>query len=279
MKEFYRKTTEEELQFYQETLYPLQDVVFETAAVYEDKLYLTGGTALSRFYFHHRLSEDLDFFIMTDDLKLLVNDLSARLQNQGLVVEVAALEIYFARIYIVTESIRLKVEFAREFNMLGQLIKTKKNIFINSLDDIGANKITAFEDRAQIKDIIDLYYITREIPIEQLFILAERKRVPVAYENLLAVNTEGISGYALMLEDLNEHVLHDFAQHIQQRTEEEIKKKERVAYEHLEDVIGKLLWDFPYEKRTMNGYSAPVLKSRVHTLKLPERRALQKVLT
>jgi hypothetical protein len=26
------------------------------------KFYLTGGTALSEFYLHHRLSEDLDFF-------------------------------------------------------------------------------------------------------------------------------------------------------------------------------------------------------------------------
>ncbi|WP_413884945.1 nucleotidyl transferase AbiEii/AbiGii toxin family protein [Candidatus Desulfatibia sp.] len=28
--------------------------------------YLTGGTVLSRCYFHHRYSEDLDFFVNSD---------------------------------------------------------------------------------------------------------------------------------------------------------------------------------------------------------------------
>ncbi len=29
---------------------------------FKNKFYLAGGTALSEFYFHHRISEDLDFF-------------------------------------------------------------------------------------------------------------------------------------------------------------------------------------------------------------------------
>ena len=43
-------------------LYILQDKVFE---VLNDQLvdyYLTGGTALGRFYLYHRFSDDLDFF-------------------------------------------------------------------------------------------------------------------------------------------------------------------------------------------------------------------------
>ena len=48
-------------EFY-DALYSFQDAVLET--VFEEPLgfYLTGGTALGRFYLHHRYSDDLDFF-------------------------------------------------------------------------------------------------------------------------------------------------------------------------------------------------------------------------
>ena len=128
---------------------------------------MTGGTALARFYFHHRLSEDLDFFVLTDDLKWLVTDLCARLNTQCGRIEIEKLEVYFARVYLVTEHVSLKIEFAREFNLLAGLSKTEHDIFINHLEDLGANKITAFEDRAHIKDMSDLYSITRQIPFEQ----------------------------------------------------------------------------------------------------------------
>lgn len=46
---------------YYKELYALQDGVFQI--VDDHDFYLTGGTALSRFYLHHRYSDDLDFFI------------------------------------------------------------------------------------------------------------------------------------------------------------------------------------------------------------------------
>ena len=49
--------------YYQNLLYPLQDKFLAFFSEYNnEKFYLTGGTALSRFYFQHRYSEDLDFF-------------------------------------------------------------------------------------------------------------------------------------------------------------------------------------------------------------------------
>ena len=47
-------------------LYKLQDKVFEALKGNYGSLYLTGGTALSRFYLHHRYSDDLDFFVNSD---------------------------------------------------------------------------------------------------------------------------------------------------------------------------------------------------------------------
>lgn len=47
---------------YLEVLYPLQDRVLAVAALADTEFYLSGGTAASRGYLHHRFSDDLDFF-------------------------------------------------------------------------------------------------------------------------------------------------------------------------------------------------------------------------
>jgi hypothetical protein len=39
------------------------------------RFYLTGGTALARFHFQHRLSEDLDFFTQDAQLPYIANEL------------------------------------------------------------------------------------------------------------------------------------------------------------------------------------------------------------
>ena len=44
------------------------------------------------------------------------------------------------------------------------------------------------------KDIIDLFFITQRLPLARLFELADVKRVPVAYENLLAIPAQGLAG-------------------------------------------------------------------------------------
>ena len=49
-------------EFYEENLYRLQDGVLNIVKNCGTPLYLTGGTALSRAYYRHRYSDDLDFF-------------------------------------------------------------------------------------------------------------------------------------------------------------------------------------------------------------------------
>lgn len=222
---YYRQATAQEITYYEEVLYPLQDKIFDIARVYDQKLYLTGGTALARFYFQHRLSEDLDFFTTTDDLKLIANDLRLRLVAQGYEVELEKLDVYFARFYVIHDGATLKVEFVREFNLVDPLLQTAQGIYINSLEDIGANKITAFEDRAAIKDIIDLYYITQRLPFTRLFELADYKRMPVAYEQLLAFNITGITGQALLVKAIPVAALAAFVTELKSETAAEVKKK------------------------------------------------------
>lgn len=47
----------------------------------DTSFYLTGGTALSRFYFNHRYSDDLDFFVNDDPkfqdyIKLIIRSIT-----------------------------------------------------------------------------------------------------------------------------------------------------------------------------------------------------------
>jgi len=278
LAEYWRKATPAELDFYRTKLYPLQDRVFEVASLYEDAIYLTGGTALARFFFDHRLSEDLDFFTLGDDLRRIATDLIARLEGCGLTVSVERLDVYFARFYVTQAETPLKIEFAREYHLVEDLIKTAHGIFINSLADIGANKISAFEDRAEIKDIIDLYFITQRLPLARLCDLADVKRVPVAYENLLAINAQGLAGRALVTADLDEASLGSFLELLKRDVELEVKKKERLAASRLPQLTARLLWDFPRDERTITSASLPVLKRRARQLPLPDRRALLRAL-
>jgi predicted nucleotidyltransferase component of viral defense system len=53
-------------QFYYNKLYPLQDQILKLIGEIETGFYLTGGTAASRGYLNHRLSDDLDLFVNDD---------------------------------------------------------------------------------------------------------------------------------------------------------------------------------------------------------------------
>ncbi|MBM3145505.1 MAG: nucleotidyl transferase AbiEii/AbiGii toxin family protein [Chloroflexi bacterium] len=278
LAQFYRLATSEEQQYYRERLYPLQDRVMAVAALYDDNIYLTGGTALSRFYFQHRYSDDLDFFTTTDDLKLIATDLAARLKSSGLTIEIERLDIFFARFYVVEPWGMMKIEFSREFHLIDTLDKMAGGIYANSLQDIGANKITAFEDRAEIKDILDLFYIVRSISLEELFELADRKRVPVAYENLLAIHSVGISGKSLLIEPVSEEQLGLFLHALVAATEKEVKKKEALIRYDIHKIVTRLLWDFPLDERKITSNSVPVLQRRLQRLHLPARHVLESML-
>jgi len=199
--------SEDHIREYREKTVPLQNEIFKALSPLGDAIYLTGGTALSRFYYDHRISEDLDFFTRETDLKVLGSNVVERLKKAGFEVEVALQSEYFLRAFIDG----YKLELVVEFNHHGELIETEFGIYVNNLEDIGANKITAsWEDRAQLKDVVDLYYVTKDVPLERLFEIADRKRVPVAYEKFLAINTQGIQGEVSLISEIPQKEFEDF---------------------------------------------------------------------
>ena len=77
--------------FYLNKLYPLQDAVLKIVSAIPSKLYLTGGTALSRVYLRHRYSDDLDFFMNRDkDFEVETKKVFEALGNHFKNIEVTA---------------------------------------------------------------------------------------------------------------------------------------------------------------------------------------------
>ncbi len=57
---------------------------------------------------------------------------------------------------------------------------------------------------------MDLYYITGDVPLERLFAIADKKRVPVAYEKFLAINIQDIQGEVSLISEILQDELTDF---------------------------------------------------------------------
>jgi predicted nucleotidyltransferase component of viral defense system len=131
--------------YYLNTLYPLQDKVLEIVGKLPVGFYLTGGTALSRAYFHHRYSDDLDFFVNgVPDFKMQVNVIIKALADAGYLIDISVADDGFARIFVFENERTLKLDFVNDvpfrsgISVFTPLFKNTDN-----LNNILSNKITA----------------------------------------------------------------------------------------------------------------------------------------
>jgi predicted nucleotidyltransferase component of viral defense system len=66
----------------------LQDGVLKTVNGCGTQFFLTSGTALSRGYYNHRYSDDLDFFVTRDsDYERQVNTVFTKLPEDGFFID------------------------------------------------------------------------------------------------------------------------------------------------------------------------------------------------
>lgn len=162
--------------------YVLQDQFLDAffSSQLKQAFYLTGGTALARFYFHHRKSIDLDFFTNQKDVNFdevnrvalrIASDFGWRLQSQ------ITTNTFLQYIFVDANQMQLKIDIVRDIPVHFGDIKVEKNIRIDSLENIGSNKITAILGRTDAKDYIDLYWILKktDFTFDHLFELAKKK--------------------------------------------------------------------------------------------------------
>jgi len=208
-----KKATPQEKEFYYKNLYPLQDIVLE--AIQNDAFYLTGGTALSRFYFQHRFSDDLDFFYdglnyPKENFNLSFREIVYRLETNIDNIEITLDGEIFKRLFVKRGDVPLKLEFVYENYKTVGVKKKYKGALIDSLENICANKIGAVSDRLAVKDFLDLFFLLKEIDLNQAIKWSELKRVPPDYEGImmstgnLLKSPYSLEGEVLILRDLSE---------------------------------------------------------------------------
>lgn len=142
--------------------------------------YFTGGTALSVFHLGHRLSEDLDFFSEKpapfDRVNTLIKSLSEkhhfsyelrRPEVEGLDIMVFYLDFGKGR--------KLKIDFN---NYPYKSIEPRLHIdglWVDTKRDIGTNKLLTIDQRTDVKDFVDLYFLLQEYTVWDLLYGVEIK--------------------------------------------------------------------------------------------------------
>ncbi len=145
-------------------LYDMQDWALAFIRRTEHELYLTGGTALSRGYYNHRYSEDLDFFASDSPDFVLWRDRCVDALQKGCAdtngysLDVLLREERFGRIVVhgVTD---LKIEFVNDVPFrIGQPVRREHLGLLDTRENILANKVSALVDRNMPKDIADIFW-------------------------------------------------------------------------------------------------------------------------
>jgi hypothetical protein len=146
--------------YYLDRLYPLQDRVLGAFAGADTGFYLSGGTAASRGYLHHRFSDDLDLFVNdAAEFGLWSQRLIRSMEGlDDLLVEVELREERFVRFAVSGPGVLLKIELINDVPAhIGEIRQVPPLGRLDSAGNIFANKITALVDRDEPKDLADVW--------------------------------------------------------------------------------------------------------------------------
>lgn len=140
------------------------------------KFYLTGGTALSAIYFHHRESEDLDFFseeeFNDDEIIQFINKVSSLLGTKIKMTRRDRMAIFILK---KGNAQIIKLDFVQDPFKRLKYGKKIQGISIDGLEDIGANKLMTITQRSEVKDFVDLYFLLQKFTFWDLFYFVKKK--------------------------------------------------------------------------------------------------------
>jgi len=139
-------------------LYELQDRILKIIFDLEHSFYLTGGTALHRFYYNYRYSDDLDFFsaddpVFAENISMILNAFREKGVEYNRVVQARD----FQRVII--QGI-LQLDFVNDRVYREGKSNIVNGIRIDNKINILTNKIAAIMNRDEEKDIFDLCAIS-----------------------------------------------------------------------------------------------------------------------
>lgn len=138
--------------------------------------YLSGGTALSVFYLHHRWSDDLDFFsdqkFGDETIDAFIQNISSLLGTKHRFTTIEQTKVFE---FLKDEKLLLKVDFAYYPYPRLEEGKAYQGVSVDSLLDIAANKLLMISQRSEIKDFVDLYFLLEKFTVWDLMSAVEKK--------------------------------------------------------------------------------------------------------
>lgn len=184
-------------------LYLLQDKFLSWWVSFGLPFYLTGGTALGRFYLNHRFSEDLDFFINADIHYL---DYISRLKNKitahfEVNIQQSLFSDDFTRFFITEDDTWLKIELVNDVDYYVGKHAAYKYGQIDTPINILSNKLTAIVGRDEPKDIFDIIQLSLNYSFNWPDIFSHAKQKAVINE--LDVEQRLVSFPVEWLENVN----------------------------------------------------------------------------
>jgi len=134
--------------------------------------YLAGGTALA-LQIKHRLSDDLDFFTQKEfNPEILIQKIKGLANFSVEKIE----ELTLIGIFNKT-----KISFLEYNYPLLRPLKEIEGTNVADVADIGCMKLSAICSRSAKKDFIDLFFITKQIPLKELLILFQTKYAEIDF--------------------------------------------------------------------------------------------------
>jgi len=200
------------------TFTKLQESLFAQITTHKNfpkTFYFTGGTALSAFYLHHRASEDLDFFSEEPFDQNIILDI---IKDISLTMKTAYRYTQHERINIFEfvnskNELLIKIDFVHHpYKRLEKGIQTP-HIAIDSLLDIATNKLLTINQRTEVKDFVDLYFLLQKFTFWDLSYALKTKYNMEIDIILLAVDCMKVESFKfmpLMLESLSLKTLQTF---------------------------------------------------------------------
>lgn len=176
--------------YYREKLYPFQDGILKIVKELGLPFYLTGGTALSRFYYDHRFSEDLDFFVNSCDqygryiqifwdyINKKKDDLRIEIDTEGVIRS----ENFTQFVLVHEGETFLQLDFVNDIDVhFAGFQEREQSCPVDSWRNILSNKISALY-RFEPKDYVDVWTIWKHETFEWNDIIGEAKMKEAAID-------------------------------------------------------------------------------------------------
>ena len=167
-------------EYYLNKLYPFQDRVLKMIQDLDAGFYLTGGTALGRYFLNHRYSDGLDLFVNADEqFRAQCNLVIGELAERNIKYEVGVAAESFVRLMLIENDTLLKLDFVNDISFrYGTVIDTAIFNRVDNWRNILSNKLCAIS-RMEVKDIVDILFIALEYEFnwEEIFKEAEQKDI------------------------------------------------------------------------------------------------------